>query len=114
MFADYNSNGIQDTDEPSVLTNSDGSYHQLDASSSFSSVVVTTSDQTIDTFTGNVLDGIILKAPKGANVVSPTSTMVVESNLTVDEVASVLGLPQGFDLDFNPFLKMLIRQWLPP
>ena len=102
MFADYNSNGIQDTDEPSVLTNSDGSY-QLDASSSFSSVVVTTSDQTIDTFTGNVLDGIILKAPKGANVVSPTSTMVVESNLTVDEVASVLGLPQGFDLDFNPF-----------
>ena len=31
--------------------------------------------------------------------------MVVESNLSVEEVASALGLPTGFDLDFNPFAK---------
>ena len=66
---------------------------------------MTTNSNTIDTFTGNVLDGVTLKAPKGASVVSPTSTMVVESNLTVDEVATALGLPTGFDLDFNPFAE---------
>ena len=29
--------------------------------------------------------------------------MVVESNMSVSEVAQALGLPSGFDLDFNPF-----------
>ena len=104
VFADYDSDGIQDSNEPSTLTNSDGSY-LLNAKSGFNSVVVTTNSNTIDTFTGNVLDGVILKAPKGASVVSPTSTMVVESNLTVNEVATALGLPTGFDLDFNPFAE---------
>ena len=31
--------------------------------------------------------------------------MVVESNLTVEEVADALGLPDGFTLDFNPFAE---------
>ena len=102
VFADYDGDGIQDINEPSVLTNDDGSYN-LSAQSSFSSIVVTTDKNTIDTFTGSVLEGVTLKAPKGAGVVSPTSTMVVESNLTVEEVASALGLPENFTLDFNPF-----------
>ena len=102
VFADYNGDGIQNTNEPSVFTNDDGSYN-INANDSFSSIVVTTNANTIDTFTGSVLDGVTLKAPKGAGVVSPTSTMVVESNLSTEEVATALGLPDGFSLDFNPF-----------
>ena len=41
VFADYDSDGIQDSNEPSTLTNSDGSY-LLNAKSGFNSVVVTT------------------------------------------------------------------------
>ena len=102
VFADYNNDGILNDDEPTVLTNSDGSY-LLSALDSFGAIVVQTDDSTIDTSSGEILSGVILKAPKGAQVVSPTSTMVVESNLTVSEIAEVLGLPSDFTLDFNPF-----------
>ena len=102
VFADYDGDGIQDSNEPSALTGLDGSY-SLSALNTFSSFVVNTSSQTIDTSSGSVLDGVTLKAPKGANVVSPTSTVVVESNLSVEEVAKALGLPEDFDLNFNPF-----------
>ena len=77
VFADYNGDGVRNSNEPSVLTNDDGSY-SINANDNFSSIVVTTNSNTIDTFTGNVLDGVTLKAPKGAGVVSPTSTTVVE------------------------------------
>ena len=66
-------------------------------------MVVQTDSTTIDTSSGSVVSGITLKARLKATVVSPTSTVVVESNLTVAEVAEALGLPDDFDLDFNPF-----------
>ena len=102
VFADYDGDGIQDDSEPFALTNSDGSY-VLNAANNFSAMVVSTDDNTIDSSSGSVISGITLKAPKGASVVSPTSTVVVESNLSVEEVATALGLPEGFNLDFNPF-----------
>ena len=36
--------------------------------------------------------------------------MVVESNLSVEEVASALGLPEGFNLDFNPFAENVDKE----
>ncbi len=104
VFADYDNDGILDSDEPFAVTNQDGSY-TLNASSDFSAIVVTTDSNTIDTSSGAVLAGVTLKAPKAAGVVSPTSTMVYESDLSVSEVAKVLGLPEDFDLDFNPFAE---------
>ena len=103
IFADYDNDGILDSDEPFALTNEDGSY-SLNANTSFGAFVVTTDENTIDTSSGSVLSGITLKAPKNATINSfSTSTMVYESNLSVSEVAKVLGLPEDFDLDFNPF-----------
>ena len=104
IFADYDNDGILDDNEPFALTNEDGSY-SLNANSGFGAFVVTTDANTIDTSSGAVLDGVILKAPEDAGVVSPTSTMVYESNLSVSEVAKVLGLPEDFDLNFNPFAE---------
>ena len=47
---------------------------------------------------------LTLKAPSGAGVISPTSTLMKEGDLTAAEVAEVLGLPDGVDpLSFNPF-----------
>ena len=54
VFADYDGDGIQDSNEPSALTGLDGSY-SLSALNSFSSFVVNTSSQTIDTSSGSVL-----------------------------------------------------------
>ncbi|MFL2802949.1 MAG: Ig-like domain-containing protein [Paracoccaceae bacterium] len=102
IFADYDGDGVQDAGEPSAITASDGSY-SLSALDNFAAMVVSTTDQTVDASSGSVVSGITLKAPKGSSVVSPTSTVVVESNLTVEEVATALGLPEDFTLDFNPF-----------
>ena len=102
IFADYDGDGVQDSGEPSAITAADGSY-SLSALDSFAAMVVSTTDQTVDASSGSVVSGITLKAPKGSSVVSPTSTVVVESNLTVEEVAEALGLPEDFTLDFNPF-----------
>ena len=63
VFADYDGDGIQDSNEPSVLTNSDGSY-SLSAQNNFSSIVVTTADNTIDTSSGSILSGVIQRPQK--------------------------------------------------
>ena len=50
------------------------------------------------------MSGVTLKAPEGATVITPTTTLMKEGNLTVEQVASVLSLPDGVDpLTFNPF-----------
>ncbi len=103
VFLDYDSDGIQDSGEPSVYTDSDGAY-SLSASSQTYSLVAITDDNTIDSSTGTVLTGVTLKAPSGSTVVTPTTTLIQEGDLTTDAVAEVLGLPEGIDpLTFNPF-----------
>ena len=61
-------------------------------------------NSTVDTSSGAILSGVTLSAPKGASVVTPTTTLMEEGGLTKEEVAEVLGLPDGVDpLTFNPF-----------
>ena len=110
VFLDYDSDGIQDSGEPSVYTDSDGAY-SLSASSQTYSLVAITDDNTIDSSTGTVLTGVTLKAPSGSTVVTPTTTLIQEGDLTADAVAEVLGLPEGIDpLTFNPSLLALMLQ----
>ena len=53
---------------------------------------------------GEVYSGVRLKAPLNASVITPTTTLMEEGNLTSDQVAAVLGLPDGVDpLSFNPY-----------
>ena len=103
VFLDYDFDGILDADEPSTRTNQFGEY-ELTSTRDFYDLVAIADDQTVDTSSGAIFAGITLKAPSGAGVISPTSTLMKEGSLTASEVAAVLGLPDGVDpLTFNPF-----------
>ncbi|MEZ7982417.1 MAG: putative Ig domain-containing protein, partial [Paracoccaceae bacterium] len=98
---DYDGDGI--VDSSTVRTDADGNFSITPTQASYT-VVAVTDESTIDTSSGTVLSGITLKAPQGASVVTPTTTLMEEGNLTAAQVASVLGLPYGIDpLTFNPF-----------
>ncbi len=103
VFLDYDFDGILDANEPNARTNEFGEY-QLTATRNFYDLVAIADDQTVDSSSGATFAGITLKAPSGSGVISPTSTLMQEGNLTAAEVAEVLGLPDGIDpLSFNPF-----------
>jgi len=103
VFLDYDFDGILDANEPSARTNQFGEYELTSTRANFDLVAIA-DDQTVDTSSGATFAGITLKAPSGAGVISPTSTLMKEGDLTASEVAAVLGLPDGVDpLSFNPF-----------
>ena len=103
VFLDYDFDGILDAYEPSARTNQFGVY-QLTSTRDLYDLVAIADDQTVDSSSGATFAGITLKAPSGAGVISPTSTLMKEGDLTAAEVAEVLGLPDGVDpLSFNPF-----------
>ena len=102
VFADLNKNGKLDADEPNTISSADGSFSFNTSESDFE-IVVTTSKDTIDTSSGEIFDGLTLKAPKGADVISPLTTMVIETNLNKEEVADILGLGEINIFSFNPF-----------
>ena len=98
---DYNGDGI--VDSSTVRSGSDGSY-SLTASNNIYTVVAVTDDTTVDMSSGTVLSGVTFKAPSGASVVTPTTTLMEEGNLTSAQVVKVLGLPDGVDpLNFDPY-----------
>ena len=102
VFLDYNNNGLLDASEPSVRTASDGTF-SLSGQSGFGFTVLT-DNTTVDSSSGEVLANVVLKAPSGSGVVSPTTTVMEETGLSAVEVAAVLGLPEGVDpTQFNPF-----------
>ena len=103
VFLDYDDDGTLDANEPFARTNSFGEY-ELSATQSTYTLIAMADDQTVDTSSGATLSGITLKAPSGAAVITPTTTLMEEGNITAAEVASVLGLPDGVNpLEFNPF-----------
>ena len=98
---DYDGDGV--VDSATVRTNADGSYSLTTSNTSYT-VIAVSDDSTIDASSGAVMSGITLKAPKGASVVTPTTTLIEEASLTKEQVAEVLGLPDGVDpLTFNPY-----------
>ncbi|MFY9347282.1 MAG: cadherin repeat domain-containing protein, partial [Orrella sp.] len=98
---DYDGDGV--VDSSTVRTDADGGFTLTPTQASYT-VVAVTDDSTIDTSSGAVLSGITLKAPAGATVVTPTTTLMNEGGLTAAQVSDVLGLPEGVDpLTFNAF-----------
>ena len=98
---DTDGDGVVDTD--TVYTDEDGGF-SISTSSATYTIIAVTDDETLDTSSGTVLSGVTLKAPQGATVVTPTTTLMQDGGLTAAEVAAVLGLPEGVDpLTFNPF-----------
>lgn len=70
--------------------------------------IVAVSDGTArDASSGEYLtDGTTLSAPEGASVVTPMTTLIAEADLSSEDVAAALGLPDGVDpLTYNPYAE---------
>ncbi len=103
VFLDLDGDNVLDANEQSVRTDANGKFTISSTASSYK-IVALTDESTVDTSSGAVLAGVTLSAPQGASVVTPTTTLMEEGGLTKEQVADVLGLPDGVDpLTFNPF-----------
>ena len=103
VFIDINEDGIHDQDEPSTTTDASGHF-SFPADSPEGSLVAVTTDATIDTASGTTLAGMTFRAPAGASVITPLTTLMEESGLDADQLKASLGLPANIDpLTFNPF-----------
>jgi len=103
VFIDTNANGVHDPDEPSTTTDASGNF-SFPADSPEGPLVAVTTDATIDTASGTTLAGMTFRAPAGASVITPLTTLMEESGLDADQLKASLGLPANIDpLTFNPF-----------
>ena len=75
VFLDYDGDGALSAGEPSVRTADDGSF-SISGTVSGLGFIAQTDENTVDTSSGEVLDNVVLKAPSGSSVVSPTTTIV--------------------------------------
>lgn len=91
VTCDSNGNGVADSGETSVTTNSSGGYSFVGGCSA---PLLLTGGTSIDT--GLDFDGQ-LKAPAGAKVITPLTTLMAEG-MTQAQVISAFGLPSDTDL----------------
>ena len=98
---DYDGDGV--VDSATVRTDANGGY-SISTTETTYTVIAVTDASTIDTSSGAVMSGVTLKAPAGATVVTPTTTLMEEGGITAAQVVEVLGLPEDIDpLTFNAF-----------
>ena len=109
VFLDYNEDELYDDGtgsnaaEPFVRSDSSGNF-TLQATQDNFSIIAITDDSTVDTSSGVVLDGVILKAPEGSSMLTPATTLMKEGNLTATQVVAVLGLPDTVNpMTFDAF-----------
>ena len=107
VFADYNEDGAWDEgQEPFARTDSNGAYQLEGVDTQQSYELVALLNGAVDNSSGNVFSSGSMVAPVGSKVITPFTTIMVEQELTSEQVANVLGLSdlQGFDpLTFNPY-----------
>ncbi len=80
VFLDLDGDNVLDANEQSIRTDADGKFTINTTASSYK-IVALTDDSTVDTSSGAVLAGVTLSAPKGAAVVTPTTTLMEEGGL---------------------------------
>ena len=101
VFFDYNYDGVVNELEPFIRTDEDG-FFSLKGKLGYSFTVLT-DETTVDASSGEILANVTLSAPNGSSIISPTTTIMEETGLNAEEVAVVLGLPDGIDpTQFNP------------
>ena len=108
VFYDANGNGEFDDEEVSARTKSTGTYEltlpRVTTPDTNSAVIVVTDERTLDAGSGTVLAGITLKASANASVVTPLTTLMVETELGSDALKQALGLEGDADLNnYNPY-----------
>ena len=103
VFIDTNADGLLSNGELSVRTDISGEYTLIGSELS-GDLIALTDSLTIDQSSGKALEGVVLKAPKGSKVVSPTTTIMSETGMSGSEVMTALGLPSDIDpTQYNPF-----------
>ena len=114
VFLDRDGDGLPDAGDEPVFTDAEGRY-TLQVEEGAGGTIIAVGG--VDTLTNVPLEGTVLKAPAGAAVVTPLTTMVAEiaesEGVSVDEAtdrvlaAFDLTLPDGTDLiDFDPLDDM--------
>ena len=103
VFLDLDGDYFLDDNEESIRTDVNGNFSINTTATSYK-IVALTDESTIDTSSGATLSGVMLTAPEGAAVVTPTTTLMEEGGLSASEIIQVLNLPDAIDpLNFNPF-----------
>ena len=88
VFLDLDGDNVLDANEQSIRTDANGKFTITTSETNYK-IVALTDDSTVDTSSGAVLAGVTLSAPKGASVVTPTTTLMEEGGLTAEQVAEV-------------------------
>ena len=109
VFADADGDGVQGPNETAVTTNAQGEYFVSGPNTV--TIVATTTEDTVDTSSGETLSGVTLKAPAGATVVTPATTILeAQPDIEPAQLAVALGIPttasDGSAIDltsFNPY-----------
>ena len=96
--------------EVRVATATDGTFTLTDLGASDYTLAIETTDATVDTVSGEAYGaGVVLKAPEGATMVTPATTMVnavmIADGVTAAEAMADVAVALGFDaaLDLNNF-----------
>lgn len=101
VFLDYNQNGTWDSSfEPSSTSDADGKFSILGVADQENAYLVAVLDGAVDTSSGTTFISGSLKAPSSAEVISPFTSLIVETQLSAQEVKIALGL--GDFTEFNP------------
>ena len=93
-----------------IATATDGTFTLTDLGVSDYTLAIETTDATVDTVSGEAYGaGVVLKAPEGATMVTPATTMVnavmIADGVTAKEAMADVAVALGFDaaLDLNNF-----------
>ncbi|MCE2780532.1 family 16 glycosylhydrolase [Limnohabitans sp.] len=100
VFQDNDDDGIQDADEPSDVTDSEGNFTLVGASATGGPLVSKSTTDTIDKSTGLPVTNVF-KAPANASVISPLSTLI-EAGVSEARIKQIFGISVESLLDFNP------------
>jgi hypothetical protein len=109
---DLDGDGEIGPNEPQAITDKDGNY-SLATSDPDVVLIATTTPETVDASSGEFLPGVVLKAPAGAKVITPATT-ILEATPDIEpaQLATALGIPtsaaDGTAIDlttFNPYAE---------
>ena len=91
VFADFDGDGVKGPSEPSAITDADGNY-SFESVDAMATIVCTTTDETVDKSSGEPLSNVVLKAPAGASVITPATTILEATpDIRPEQLAVALG-----------------------
>ena len=90
VFLDYNQDGIFDAATETTGSTDASGVVKLTPTSGTYDIVATTDNTTVDTYSGRAVSSITLTAPKGAEVVTPLTTLLSDGVSPLRNETSIL------------------------